>query len=78
MKYTLWHQYIKQIPVQSEEIMIELAWQEFSSIVILLLWTGISSLENCWYEIIWNYPVGKNLLKESKITSVYRYFADIE
>ena len=37
MKYTFLHQYIKQMPVQSEVITIELAWQEFSSIIILLL-----------------------------------------
>ena len=49
---------------------IELVWQEFSSIVILLLWTGISSLENCWYEIIWNCLVGKSLLKEQNNISL--------
>ena len=74
MKYTFLHQHIKQIPVQSEYITMELAWQEFSAIVVLLLWAGIPYLGNCWYEIIWNCPEGKNLLKESKITSVYCYF----
>ena len=36
----------KQIPVQIVYITIELACQEFSSIVFLLLWTCISSLES--------------------------------
>ena len=37
MKYTFLHQHIKQIPVQGEYITMELACQEFSSFVILLL-----------------------------------------
>ena len=78
MKYIFLHHFIQQIPVQSESITICLFWQEFSSIVILLTLNRYLLSGNSWHDIICIHLVGKNLFKESKITSVSRLFADIE